>query len=161
MEEKNVPDTGVMSVLNSLQGNAFTAFCNSFLQTLGLTQVETTLSEDGAVRGTGIIELGSLMSYHFSFVAIQHNGFLSDAVLKEAREGMPARINKGIVLTTGSFSRRAKKQGKAKNQVPIDLIDGAGLIQRLAVLHLGVDEATGEVQRLPSGADGLSLSGKR
>lgn len=153
MTEKNFPDTGLIAALNGLQGYAFAAFCRSFLQALGLTGIEAIQSEEGLVTGSGTIELGSLMSYHFSFVAIQHNGVLPDAVLHQLRDGMPARTNKGIVLTTGSFSRWAKKQGKAKNQVPVDLIDGAGLIQRLAVLHLEVDEATGEVRRLPHGAD--------
>jgi len=148
MTEKILINTDPIAVLNRLSHAAFLNFCSTFLYTLGLTQVQASLSEDGIVSGDAVIELGSFAPYRISFLAKQHSGTLPDGLIVAARETMDLSTNKGLVLTSGGFSREAKRLSKAKREIPFDLIDADGLVRRLQALRLGISYQTGEVYRL-------------
>jgi restriction system protein len=51
---------------------------------------------------------------------------------------MQGRTDKGLVITTGTFTRDAVKEATRDGAPPIDLIDGEQLVQRLKELGLGV-----------------------
>lgn len=52
---------------------------------------------------------------------------------------MSGRADKGLILTTGSFTREAKKEAVRDGATPIDLIDGNEFAERLKELKLGVE----------------------
>jgi restriction system protein len=52
---------------------------------------------------------------------------------------MMGRADKGLVITTGTFSREARKEAQRDGATPIDLIDGNDLAERLKELSLGID----------------------
>jgi restriction system protein len=52
---------------------------------------------------------------------------------------MQGRTDKGLVVTTGTFTRDAVKEATRDGAPPIDLIDGEQLVQRLKDLKLGVN----------------------
>jgi hypothetical protein len=49
------------------------------------------------------------------------------------------RGDKGLILTTGSFTREAKKEAVRDGATPIDLIDGNEFAERLKELNLVVE----------------------
>jgi restriction system protein len=51
---------------------------------------------------------------------------------------MQGRTDKGLFITTGTFTRDAIKEATRDGAPPIDLIDGEQLVQRLKELGLGV-----------------------
>ncbi len=51
---------------------------------------------------------------------------------------MQGRTDRGLFLTTGTFTRDAVKEATRNGAPPIDLIDGEQLVQRLKELGLGV-----------------------
>jgi len=51
---------------------------------------------------------------------------------------MQGRTDKGLLVTTGTFTRDAIKEATRDGAPPIDLIDGEQLVQRLKELGLGV-----------------------
>jgi len=51
---------------------------------------------------------------------------------------MQGRTDKGLLITTGTFTRDAIKEATRDGAPPIDLIDGEQLVQRLKELGLGV-----------------------
>ena len=51
---------------------------------------------------------------------------------------MIGRADRGLVLTTGSFSRDAKIEATRDGAPPIDLVDGEQLLDKLKELGLGV-----------------------
>jgi len=53
---------------------------------------------------------------------------------------MQGRADKGLFITTGSFTAEAKKEAIRDGAPPLDLIDGDALIERLKDLKLGVKE---------------------
>jgi restriction system protein len=52
---------------------------------------------------------------------------------------MQGRTDKGLFITTGTFTRDAIKEATRDGAPPIDLIDGEALVQRLKELRLGVN----------------------
>ena len=51
---------------------------------------------------------------------------------------MQGRTDKGLFITTGTFTRDAIKEATRDGAPPIDLIDGEQLVQRLKELGLDV-----------------------
>jgi restriction system protein len=52
---------------------------------------------------------------------------------------MQGRADKGIFITTGTFTREAIKEATRDGAPPIDLVDGELLCERLKVLRLGIE----------------------
>ena len=51
---------------------------------------------------------------------------------------MQGRADKGLIITTGNFTREAIKEATRDGAPPIDLIDGELLCDKLKELKLGV-----------------------
>lgn len=51
---------------------------------------------------------------------------------------MMGRTDKGLIITTGTFSPDARKEATRDGAPPIDLIDGVALCEKLKELGLGV-----------------------
>ncbi len=135
-----------IEIINRLSATQFENFCFTFFASLGLTNIESVpVAECECVTGKGTIELGFLMSYHFVFLGKQHVGTVHDNIIQKIRDTMDSETNKGLVLTTGYFTREAKRQAKIKGKIPIDLIDRSDLIERLRKNNLKISIETGEV----------------
>lgn len=52
---------------------------------------------------------------------------------------MVGRADKGLFITTGTFTREAKEEAKRDGATPIDLIDGEDFMEKLRDLELGVE----------------------
>jgi restriction system protein len=50
------------------------------------------------------------------------------------------RADKGLFITTGSFTREAKKEAQREGASPIDLIDGIQLMNTMKEIGLGVSK---------------------
>lgn len=135
-----------IEIINGLSKSQFKSFCFTFFHTIGFTNINAvSIREDGVVTGKGTIDLGILMSYHFVFLGKQHVETVPDNIIQEIRETMDSKTNKGFVLTTGYFTREAKRQAKIKGKPPIDLIDRNNLIERFKKYNLKISIQTGEV----------------
>ncbi len=51
---------------------------------------------------------------------------------------MAGRADKGIVVTTGTFTAEARREASRDGVVPIELIDGEKLVDMLTRLTLGL-----------------------
>ncbi|MEJ7871540.1 MAG: restriction endonuclease, partial [Rubrobacteraceae bacterium] len=63
---------------------------------------------------------------------------ISSSVVRDFRGAMVGRADKGLIITTGSFTRDASMEATRDGAPPIDLIDGEQLIDKLRDLNLGV-----------------------
>jgi restriction system protein len=50
---------------------------------------------------------------------------------------MAGRADKGIIVTTGTFTAEARREASRDGVAPIELIDGEKLVDMLAHLELG------------------------
>ncbi len=118
---------------------AFERLVQRLLRESGFVQVEVTgRSGDGGIDGKGIVRLHGLMSFHVVFQCKRFTGVVSPSYVRDFRGAMMGRADKGLFITTGSFSREAVKEATRDGATPIDLLDGDELIEKLKELNLGV-----------------------
>ena len=129
----------LIETMKSIRPGQFERLCQRLLRELGFLNVEVTgRINDGGIDGKGIIKLGGVLSYHVVFQAKRYQGSVSSSVIRDFRGAMSGRADKGLILTTGSFTREAKKEATRDGATPIDLIDGNEFAERLKGLNLGV-----------------------
>lgn len=109
------------------------------LREAGFIQVEVTgRSGDGGIDGRGIARIHGFMSFHVVFQCKRYQGVVSSAAIRDFRGAMVGRADKGLFMTTGTFSKDAIKEATRDGAPPIDLIDGDALADKLKEYGLGV-----------------------
>ncbi len=132
--------TSVHRILTeSLSPDAFERLVQRLLRESGFIQVEVTgRSGDGGIDGKGIAKIHGLMSFHVVFQAKRYKGVVTPSMIRDFRGAMMGRADKGLFITTGSFTRDALKEATRDGAPPIDLLDGDQLADKLKELNLGV-----------------------
>jgi restriction system protein len=133
----------LLSILTELPPDAFERLCQRLLRESGFTEVKVTgRTGDGGIDGVGIVRLGGLLSFRVIFQCKRYRGSVGAGTMRDFRGAMIGRADRGLVLTTGSFSRDAKIEATRDGAPPIDLVDGEQLIDKLKELQLGVKVRT-------------------
>jgi restriction system protein len=129
----------VMDCLLNMQPQEFERFIQRLLRESGFVQVEVTgRSGDGGIDGKGIIRLGGLMSFYVHFQCKHYKGTVTPEKVRDFRGTMVGRADKGLLVTTGYFTKDAIKEATRDGAPPIYLIDGEQLIDKLKELSLGI-----------------------
>lgn len=129
----------LIEILKSMKPDAFERLSQRFLRELGFTNVEVTgKSGDGGIDGVGVIKVGGVLSFHVVFQCKRYAGSVSSPAIRDFRGAMIGRADKGLFITTGTFTRDAKREAQRDGAPPIDLIDGNDLAEQLKNLKLGV-----------------------
>lgn len=135
----------LMSTLLEMPPDAFERLCQRLLRESGFIQVEVTgRSGDGGIDGHGVVRLAGLLSFPVIFQCKRYRNTVSAGTIRDFRGAMVGRADKGLIITTGSFSRDASLEATRDGAPPIDLIDGEQLMDKLKDLKLGV--ATKQVE---------------
>lgn len=92
---------------------------------------------DGGIDGIGILRV-NLVSFHVVFQCKRWKGSVGAGVIRDFRGGMVGRADKGLVITTGTFTAEARKEATRDGAPAIDLVDGEALCTLLKDLKLGV-----------------------
>jgi len=128
----------LLTKLKVMDPAAFERLAQRILRESGFIKVEVTgRSGDGGIDGTGILQL-SLMSFHVLFQCKRYQGSVGSGAVRDFRGAMMGRTDKGLIITTGTFSPDARREATRDGAPPIDLIDGEALCDKLKELHLGV-----------------------
>ncbi len=130
----------VIEYLQEISPSSFERLCQRLLRELGFQNVEVTgKTNDGGIDGKGLLKIGGVLSFHVIFQAKRYKGSVSPSVVRDFRGAMVGRADKGLIITTGTFSREAKKESQRDGAPPIDLMDGNDLAEKLKELKLGID----------------------
>jgi restriction system protein len=125
--------------LLSMDPYAFERLAQRLLRESGFIQVQVTgKSGDGGIDGVGIARINGFLSFHVLFQCKRYQGSVTAGQIRDFRGAMQGRTDKGLFITTGTFTRDALKEATRDGAPPIDLIDGEQLVQRLKELGLGV-----------------------
>lgn len=136
----------LLDVLHHVPAAAFERLCQRILRETGFLEVTVKgRSGDGGIDGTGILRLQELVSFHVLFQCKRWKGTVGPGEIRDFRGAMVGRSDKGLFLTTGTFSRDAQKEATRDGAPPIDLIDGEQLCELLRRLGLGVKTEQVEV----------------
>lgn len=143
-EETNPDDESAwqqeaLEALLAMDPSAFERLVQRLLRESGFIQVEVTgKSGDGGIDGKGIMRLGGLLSFHVFFQCKRYQGSVSAGQVRDFRGAMAGRADKGLLVTTGNFTRDAIYEATRDGAQPIDLIDGELLVEKLKELGLGI-----------------------
>jgi restriction system protein len=138
-EELSWRDELLRTLLN-IDPSAFERLTQRLLRESGFVQVEVTgRTGDGGIDGKGIMRLGGLLSFHVIFQCKRYSGTVSVSHVRDFRGAMVGRADKGLLITTGTFTRDAEREAVRDGAPAIDLIDGEQLIDKLKALGLGVE----------------------
>jgi restriction system protein len=130
----------LLRTLLKLQPDAFERLCQRLLRESGFTQVHVTgRAGDGGIDGVGLVRLGGLLSFPIIFQCKRYQGSIGPSIIRDFRGAMIGRADRGLVITTGTFSQDAKKEATRDGAPPIDLVDGEQLVEKLKELGLGVE----------------------
>ncbi len=132
--------TELLKILKTMPPDAFERLCKRLLREKNFVQVEVLgKSGDGGIDGHGVVKLGGLLSFHVYFQSKRYKDSVSSSVIRDFRGAMQGRGDKGLLITTGNFTRDARKEAQRDGAIPLDLIDGDQLVDMLKELELGVE----------------------
>ena len=139
-DEESTPwQESLLGTLLQMSPDAFERLCQRLLRESGFIEVEVTGSSgDGGIDGHGIFRMGGLISFPVLFQCKRYRGSVAAGTVRDFRGAMAGRSDKGLLITTGSFTRDAKREATRVGVPPIDLIDGNLLAEKLKDLSLGV-----------------------
>jgi restriction system protein len=148
-DEENTWREQLLTVLLKMAPSAFERLTQRLLRESGFIQVEVTgRSGDGGIDGKGIMRLGGLLSFHVIFQCKRYSGSVSVSQVRDFRGAMVGRADKGLLITTGNFTKDAINEATRDGAPAIDLIDGDQLIDKLKELSLGVQTRRVEVEQI-------------
>ena len=132
-------DENLLEVLLRLPPEGFERVCQRLLREAGFQEVKVTgKSSDGGIDGYGILEVNPFVSFNVLFQSKRYKGAVSSSQVRDFRGAMQGRADKGIIITTGSFTSDAKKEARRDGAPPIELVDGQKLVEMFEKLNLGV-----------------------
>lgn len=128
----------LLSLLLKMAPDAFERLAKRLLREAGFVGVTVTgKSGDGGIDGTGVYRL-SLVSFPVFFQCKRWKGSVSSAAVRDFRGAMVGRGEKGLLITTASFTADAKREATRDGAPPVDLIDGDRLCDLLKDYGLGI-----------------------
>jgi len=137
VQPQNKPD--LLQVLQSLTPSGFERICQRLLRESGFEKVVVTgQSHDGGIDGFGTLEMNPFVSFKVLFQCKRYKGTVSRAQVGDFRNAMIGRAEKGIIMTTGTFSADAIKEANREGAPQVELVDGEKLVEMFKRVELGV-----------------------
>ena len=132
--------------LKSISPTGFEHLAGRLLRKAGFHDVEVTgQSSDGGIDGIGVYRPSGLISFNAAFQCKRYQGSVSASAVRDFRGSFIGRTDRGIIITTGTFTREAQEEAARPGANPVDLIDGETLCELLKENTLGVHTQTVEV----------------
>ncbi len=129
----------LLAVLQSLSPSGFEKLCRELLREHSFENVVVTGgSHDGGIDGYGTLEMNPFVSFKVLFQAKRYKGSVSRAQVGDFRNAMIGRAEKGIILTTGTFTNEAIKEANRDGAPQVELVDGEKLIMMFEKVELGL-----------------------
>jgi restriction system protein len=105
----------------------------------GFAQVVVTgKANDGGIDGHGTLMVSPLVSFRVLFQCKRHSNAIGSPEVRNFRGAMAGRADKGIFITTSTFTAEAIREASRDGVHPIELIDGERLVDLMEKLELGL-----------------------
>jgi restriction system protein len=128
----------LLECLLKMEPSAFERLCQRILRESDFVKVEVTgKSGDGGIDGIGVLRL-NLLSFHVFFQCKRWKGSVGASTIRDFRGAIVGRADKGLVITTATFTSDARREATRDGAPAIDLVDGDTLCDLLKRLKIGV-----------------------
>lgn len=129
----------LLEILKLLSPAGFERLCQRLLREAGFEEVVVTgRSGDGGIDGHGILQLNVFVSFKVLFQCKRYAGTVTVSQVRDFRGAMMGRADKGIILTTGTFTSDAQREALRDGVPPIELVAGEKLLDMFESLELGL-----------------------
>ncbi len=129
----------LLAALLNMDPIAFEHLATRLLRAAGFINATITVrSGDGGIDGVGVYRL-SLVSFPVFFQCKRYRGSVGSGAVRDFRGAMAGRGDKGLLITTGTFTAEAQREAVRDGAPAIDLIDGDRLCELLKRYELGVE----------------------
>ncbi|MBI4977149.1 MAG: restriction endonuclease [Spirochaetes bacterium] len=131
----------LFNIIQTISPNGFERLCQKLLRAAGFENVNVTgRSNDGGIDGHGIVKVNAFVNFKVVFQCKRYKGSVSPSIVRDFRGSMDGRADKGIIITTGTFTSEAKKEAQREGAIPIELVDGESMINLFEKLLFGLKE---------------------
>lgn len=144
-EESQAPiKPSLIEVLQSLSATGFEHLCGRLLREYDFENIEITQrSHDGGIDGYATLKQNPFVSMSVFFQCKKYQGTVPTEKVQAfigVMETNKRSVEKGLMITTGSFAKAAWEIDKANNK--LELIDGDKLVEMFEDVELGVTAKT-------------------
>ena len=129
----------LLDLIKSLSSGGFERLSQRLLRESGFQHVSVTgKSGDGGIDGIGTLQVNPFVSFNVLFQCKRYQGAVTPSQVRDFRGAMMGRADKGLIITTGTFTLEAKKEARRDGVPPIELVDGDILLDMFEKLELGL-----------------------
>ena len=130
---------GLLNLIQNLPAAGFEKLCKRLLTEIGINEITITGGTgDQGIDGKGIVKLNDVVSLNIVFQCKRYKETVSPHHVRDFRGAMQGRGEKGLIITTGRFTKEAKNEASRDGVTPIELIDGDRLVELFEKHHLGL-----------------------
>jgi restriction system protein len=130
---------GLLNLIQNLPASGFEKLCKRLLTEIGINDITITGgSGDQGIDGKGLVKLNDVVSLNIVFQCKRYKETVSSHHVRDFRGAMQGRGEKGLIITTGRFTKEAKNEANRDGVIPIELIDGDRLVELFEKHHLGL-----------------------
>lgn len=143
IEERRPWRDSLSEILHNMNPFAFEVLAQRLLRECGFLDVHVTKkSGDGGIDGTGKLRLNGIFSFNVAFQCKRYKGQVGAGEIRDFRGSLDNNIEKGVLITTGAFSKSARDEASAPGKKQIDLMDGNDFMDKLAEYNIGLAPRT-------------------
>ena len=131
--------TALLDLIKSLPPSGFERLTQRLLRESGFQHLTVTgKSGDGGIDGIGTLQVNPFVSFSVLFQCKRYQGAVTPSQVRDFRGAMMGRADKGLIITTGTFTLDAKKEARRDGVPPIELVDGDTLVEMFERHELGL-----------------------
>jgi restriction system protein len=131
--------SALLDLIRSLSPAGFERLSQRLLRESGFQHVSVTgKSGDGGIDGIGVLQVNPFVSFNVLFQCKRYQGAVTQSQVRDFRGAMMGRADKGLIITTGTFTLDTKKEARRDGVPPIELVGGDILVDMFEKLELGL-----------------------
>lgn len=133
----------LLGIIKELSPAGFEKLCKRLLTEIGIHEISITGgSGDQGIDGIGIVKLNDVVSLNIVFQCKRYKETVPPHHVRDFRGAMQGRGEKGLIISTGRFTKEAKNEANREGVPPIELIDGDRLVDLFEKYSLGLKPVT-------------------
>lgn len=133
----------LLNLIKNLTPAGFEKLCKRLLTEIGINDIVITGgSGDQGIDGKGLVKLNDVVSLNIVFQCKRYKDSVVPHHVRDFRGAMQGRGEKGLIITTGRFTKESKIEANRDGVTPIELIDGERLVDLFEKFELGLKPVT-------------------
>jgi restriction system protein len=134
----------LINIIKEMNPYSFEEFTKLLLRYIGFEKLKVTQkSNDKGIDGYGIYKINGLVTYKVAFQCKRYTTTpISSSEIRDFRGSLSSEFDRGLFITTSTFSPSAREEAESSGKTLIELIDGENLIEKIAELEIGLKPKT-------------------